>query len=164
MDNWKHTIWRVPAAMFLSGIIARAVSVPVAHLFIYQMEDGSYTISSMYDSCMDILRLALFLAAGWLLLRGLSRRSIFRSATIMAAYSALVLAVEQIGQALIGADILSLTYYLYIPKSGSYILTSLLFRLAPEGFPHWGYVLLAIPSCFFPYLYLVFGRKSTQNA
>lgn len=163
MDNWKHTIWRVPAAMFLSGIIARAAGVPVAHLF-NQMENGSYTISPMYDSFMNILRLALFLAAGWLLLRGLSRRSIFRSATIMAAYSALALAVEQVGQALIGADILSLTYYLYIPKSGSYILTSLLFRLAPEGFPHWGYVLLAVPSCFFPYLYLVFGRKSTQNA
>lgn len=160
MTASKTGLWRVPAAMALSGLIGRMVGFPLARLFLVRLEDGSHTSSPLFSPCMNGIYVALFLAAGWLLLRGMDRRTLFRSATLMVAYGLLVLAVEQIGQVLAGGGILLLTYYLYIPTEAGSVVTSLLFRLAPETLPHWGFVLLAIPSCFLPYLYLVFGRKA----
>lgn len=148
MENRKNTIWRVPAAMSLSGIVGRAAGFPLARLFIYQSEDGSYTNSPMYGPCMSIVRLALFLTTG--LLRGLDRRSTFRSATIMAAYSFLELAAEQIGQAPAGTRLLFLTYCLCISTGVSSEATSPLFRLTPGVFPRWGLCAAGSPLLLFP--------------
>lgn len=162
MEALKKPIWRVPLVLGALGLVRRCLSYVLgfiwARIQIAQGPgpDGAYTVSTGHMSeVAAVISFLLFWWAGWRFLRGMTRRDIFWSATIMVVVYAALLAAEQISLHAFGT--LSMTVYrLYALAEGKSWVDQILFRLTGTVS-----VPMAIPGLFAPYLYLVFGRKST---
>lgn len=162
MEALKKPIWRVPLVLGTLGLVRRCLSYVLgfiwARIQIAQGPgpDGAYAISTGHMSeVAAVISFLLFWWAGWRFLRGLTRRDIFWSATIMVVVYAALLAAEQISQHAFGTYSITV-YRLYTLAEGKSWVDQILFRLTGEVS-----VWAALPGLFAPYLYLVFGRKST---
>ena len=110
MEFWKKPLWRVPLVLAGTGIVCRILSFLMAFIWgriqIAQGPDpvtGVYHLTTGYVSILSaILAFILFWLAGWRFVRGMERRHIFYSATIMVVWHAILLAWEQISQAIGG--------------------------------------------------------------
>lgn len=163
MEFWKKPIWRVPLVLGGLGLICRQLSY--AGGWIWGMilrargpdpETGAITISAGPTTVIvAVLSFLLFWLAGWCFVRGLSRRDIFRSASIMVVVDAALLAAEQIAQAMGGYPLW--IYHLYVLAEGTQWADQLVFRIfGTVSLP------LCIPGILAPYLYLVFGKKAVS--
>lgn len=167
MELWKKPIWRVPLVLAALGVINRLLSLAGALIWgsIQRARgpgpDGSIVISTGYLSeIMTVLGALLFWWAGWRFVRGLTRREIFWSASIMALVNAALLAAEQIGQAVTGSYPMWV-YRLWVLAEGSGWVSQLFLRLflaVGSASNLW-----VIPGVLAPYLYLVFGKKSVPQ-
>lgn len=162
MEALKKPIWRVPLVLGALGLARRCLSYVLGFIWARVQiaqgpgPDGAYTVSTGHMSeVAAVISFLLFWWAGWRFLRGLTRRDIFWSATIMVVVYAALLAAEQISQHVFGTYSMTV-YRLYALAEGSSWVDQILFRLTGTVS-----VPMAIPGLFAPYLYLVFGRKST---
>lgn len=157
MEFWKKPLWRVPLVLAGTGIVCRILSFLMAFIWsriqIARGPDPVYQISTGYLSNLSaILAFILFWLAGWRFVRGMERRQIFLSATIMVVWHAVLLAWEQISQAMGGYSLW--VYYLYATTEASSWASQLLFRLFDQvSWP------LAVPALFAPYLYILLGKS-----
>ena len=164
MEVLKRPIWRVPLVLGAAGLLCRALSYILGFIWgriqIAQGPgpDGTTVISTGHVSVIiAVISFLLFWLAGWRFVRGLTRREIFLSATIMVAVNTVLLAAEQISQRVFGAY--SMTVYdLFALTEGKGWVDQLLFHLFDTvSLP------LVIPGLFAPYLYLVFGKRSASH-
>lgn len=167
MEVWKKPIWRVPLVLVVLGFINRLLSLAGGLVWgsIQRARgpgpDGSIVISTGYLSeVVAVLGCLLFWWAGWRFVRGLTRREVFWSASIMVLVNAALLAAEQIGQAAAGSYPLWV-YRFWFLAEGSGWVSQVFFRL----FQALGSTssLWVVPGVFAPYLYLIFGKKGAPD-
>ena len=116
---------------------------------------GAYTVGSgNLTVVLSVIAFLLFWLAGWRYLQHMTFRQIFASATIMVVWYALLLIVEQVSQAM--GDYPMWVHTLYATHESCMWMDQLMFRIFDEVS-----VRAVIPGLFTPYLYLVFGRRST---
>ena len=160
MEFWKKPLWRVPLVLAGTGIVCSILSFLMAFVWgriqIARCPDpvtGACQISTGYLSVLSaILAFVLFWLAGWRFVRGLERRQIFLSATIMVVWQAVLLIWEQISQAMGGYSMW--VYRIYATVEASSWASQLLFRLFDQvSWP------LAVPALFTPYLYILLGKS-----
>lgn len=163
METWKKPLWRVPLVLGCAGLLCRALSYILGFIWgriqIAQGPgpDGTTVISTGHVSeIIAVISFLLFWWAGWRFVRGLTRREIFLSATIMVLFQALLLAWEQLSQSMGGYSLWA--YRLYALTEGTMWADQLLIRLFDTVS-----VPVLIPALFAPYLYLVFGKRSASR-
>lgn len=167
MEFWKKPLWRVPVVLGGLGVLCRLLTYILG--FVWGRiqiargpgPDGSVVITTGYvREIMTVLGCLLFWWAGWKFVRGLTRREIFWSASIMALVNAALLAAEQIGQAVTGSYPMWV-YRLWVLAEGSGWVNQLFLRLflAVGSTSN----LWVISGVLAPYLYLVFGKKSAPQ-
>ena len=106
MEFLKRPVFRVPLVLMALGVVCRIVNFLAGYLWGFYLraqgpdpETGIFYISAgPTTAIMVIVSCLLFWWAGWRFVRGLSRRQVFLSASIMTAISAVLLAAEQIAQ------------------------------------------------------------------
>lgn len=167
MELWKRPIWRVPLVLGALGVLNRLLTFTGALIWgsIQRARgpgpDGSIVISSgCLSEITTVLGCLLFWWAGWRFVRGLTRREIFWSASIMALVNAALLAAEQIGQAVTGSYPMWV-YRLWVLAEGSGWVNQIFFRLFQALGSNSS--LWVIPGVLAPYLYLVFGKKDVPR-
>lgn len=167
MEGWKKPIWRVPLVLGALGFINRLLSFSGGLIWGAVQRargpgpDGSIVITTGYLSeIVSVVGVLLFWWAGWRFVRGLTRREIFWSASIMVLVNAALLAAEQISLHVFGNYSMAI-YHLYALADGKSWADQLFLRL----FLALGSTssLWVIPGIFAPYLYLIFGKKSVPR-
>ena len=160
MDFLRRPIWRVPLVLGALGLVCRCLTYVLGLTWgLIQRArgpgpDGSIVLTTGYLSViMAVISFLLFWWAGWRFLRGMTRRELFWSASIMVLVFAALLAAEQISQHVFGTYSLTV-YRLYALADGNRWVDQLFFRLTGEVS-----VSTVLPGIFAPYLYLIFGRK-----
>lgn len=163
MEALKKPVWRVPLVLGALGLLCRALSYILGFIWgSIQIArgpgpDGATVLSTGYVSeIRAVISFLLFWWAGWRFVRGLTRREIFLSATIMVLFQALLLAWEQLSQSMGGYSLW--VYRLYALTEGTMWADQLLIRLFDTVS-----VPVLIPALFAPYLYLVFGKRSASR-
>lgn len=163
METWKNPLWRVPLVLGCAGLLCRALTFILAFAwgtiqrFRGPGPDGTTVLTSGYvTEIIAVISFLLFWWAGWRFVRGLTRREIFLSATIMVLFQALLLAWEQLSQSMGGYSLWA--YRLYALTEGTMWADQLLIRLFDTVS-----VPVLIPALFAPYLYLVFGKRSASR-
>ena len=166
MELLKKPILRVPLVLVLTGILCRALRFLIILIWtrvqIAQGPDpatGAYELSvGPVSPFLDALCFLLFWAAGWKFVRGLTRKQIFCSATIMVVWLGLLLAWEQLSQAITGSYSMWI-HRLYATQAAMSWATQLLVWIFDEVT-----VPVVLPSILTPYLYLLFGKKTPRTA
>jgi hypothetical protein len=160
MDFLRRPIWRVPLVLGALGLVCRCLTYVLGLTWgLIQRArgpgpDGSIVLTTGYLSViMAVISFLLFWWAGWRFLRGMTRRELFWSASIMVVVYAVLLAAEQISQHVFGTYSLTV-YRLYALADGNRWVDQLFFRLTGQVS-----VSTVLPGIFAPYLYLIFGRK-----
>lgn len=154
MDFWKRPILRVPLVLCGLGILMRLVTYLTSFVWVrILIASGSTEISvgpvTVVSTAIDFL---LFFLAGWFFVRGLTRRQVFCSASIMVLINTALLAAEQISWS--GGWYVPWVYRLYALAEGSRWLGQLLFHIfGGISIP------LAVVGLFAPYFYLIFAKK-----
>lgn len=163
METWKNPLWRVPLVLGCAGLLCRTLTFILAFAWgmIQQFRgpgpDGTTVLTSGYvTEIIAVISFLLFWWAGWRFVRGLTRREIFLSATIMVLFQALLLAWEQLSQSMGGYSLWA--YRLYALTEGTMWADQLLIHLFDTVS-----VPVLIPALFAPYLYLVFGKQSASR-
>ncbi len=163
MEMWKKPVWRVPLVLCALGILNRLLHFSGGLIWGFILRargpgpDGTIVLTTGYIAeIVAAVTCLLFWLAGWRFVRGLTRREIFCSASIMVLVNAALLAAEQITQAAGGYSLW--VYRLYALAEGSMWVDQILFRLFDTVS-----VPLAVPGLFAPYLYLVFGKRNTHD-
>ena len=161
MDFLRRPIWRVPLVLGALGLVRRCLSYVLGFIWVRIQiaqgpgPDGAYTISTGHMSeVAAVISFLLFWWAGWRFLRGMTRRELFWSASIMVLVFAALLAAEQISQHVFGTYSMTV-YRLYALAEGKGWVDQIFFRLTGEVS-----VSTVLPGIFAPYLYLIFGRKA----
>ncbi len=161
MEVLKRPSWRIPLVLSGVGLLCRALTYILGLIWgriqIAQGPgpDGSYVLTTGYTTeIIAAISFLLFWLAGWRFVRGLTRREIFRSASIMVLLNAALLAAEQISQRVFGAYSMTV-YRLYALTEGTMWVDQLLIHLFDTvSIP------VLIPGLFTPYLYLALGNRS----
>lgn len=163
METLKKPVWRVPLVLGCAGILCRMLTYLLG--FVWGRiqiargpgPDGTTVLTGGYvTEIIAVISFLLFWWAGWRFVRGLSRREIFLSATMMVLINAALLAAEQLSQAMGGYSLW--VYRLYALTEGTMWADQLLIRLFDTVS-----VPVLIPALFAPYLYLVFGKRSASR-
>ena len=158
----KSPLLRVPLVLTFTGILCRILSYLGGFIWgriqIARGPDpvtGAYTVGSgNLTIVLSVIAFLLFWLAGWRYLRHMTFRQILASATIMVVWYALLLTAEQVLQARGGYPLW--VHTLYATHESCMWVDQLMFRFFDEVS-----VRAVIPGLFTPYLYLVFGRRST---
>ena len=166
MEFLKRPIWRVPLVLCATGLLCRLITYLYSFVSVrIQMAQGpdpvtgAYSISSGHASVvLSAVAFLLFWAAGWKFVRGLTRKQIFLSATIMVVWLGLLLAWEQLSQAITGSYSMWI-HRLYATQAAMSWATQLLVWIFDEVT-----VPVVLPSILTPYLYLLFGKKAPRTA
>ena len=154
VDILKKPIWRVPLVLSLTGILCRVLTYFISFVSVrIQMAQNRDMITGGYATgIIAMVSFILFWAAGWKFVRGISRRQIFLSATIMVVWEAALLAAEQISQAM--GSYSMLVYRLYATTEATMWATQILVRVFDQVS-----VPVLLPGLLAPYLYLLFGKR-----
>lgn len=167
MEAWKKPIWRVPLVLGALGVLNRLLHFAGSLLWgLIQRgrgpgPDGTIVLTTGYvTEIVSVITFLLFWWAGWRFVRDLTRREIFRSASIMVLLNAALLAAEQISQHVFGTYSWAV-YHLYTLAEGKMWLDQLSLRLFQALGLSSG--LWVVPGIFAPYLYLIFGKKNAPQ-
>ncbi len=164
MELLKKPILRVPLVLALTGILCRVLRSIVILIWTRvqtaQGPDpatGAYTLSvGPVAPFLDLLCFLLFWAAGWKFVRGLTRKQIFFSATIMVVWLGILLVWEQLSQAMGGYSMW--VHRFYATQTAMSWATQLLIWIFDEVS-----VPVVLPSIFTPYCYLLLGKKGAPH-
>lgn len=162
METLKRPLWRVPVVLGCTGLLCRVLTYILGFIWGRMqiargpVPDGAYVLTGGYvTEIIAVISFLLFWLAGWRFVRGLTRREIFLSASIMTVVNAALLAWEQLSQTAGGYSLWA--YRLYALAEGKGWVDQILFHLFDTvSLP------LVIPGLFAPYLYLVFGKGSAS--
>ena len=166
MEFWKKPLWRIPVVLGGLGLLCRLLSFIL--IFAWGRiqiargpgPDGSVVLTTGYvGEIVAVMMFLLFWLAGWRFVRGLTRRQIFASATIMVLVYAALLAAEQISQHVFGTYSMTV-HHLYALAEGKMWVDQIFFRIFQAAGS--SSILWVIPGIFAPYLYLVFGQKNAE--
>ena len=164
MEIWKKSIFRVPLVLGALGILTRFLHFAGGVIWgaIQRLQgpgpDGTFVITTGYvTEIVSVITFLLFWWAGWRFVRGLTRRQIFCSASIMVLLNAALLAAEQICQQVFGTYSLTV-YRLYALTEGTMWMDQIFLRLFQAA--GLSSILWVVPGIFAPYLYLIFGKKN----
>jgi len=158
----KSPLLRVPLVLTVTGILCRFLTYTLGFIWgRIQMSKGPDPVTGAYEIgsgnvtvIIAVIAFLLFWLAGWRYLQHMTFRQIFASATIMVVWYALLLTVEQVSQAM--GDYPLWVHTLYATHESCMWMDQLMFRIFDQVS-----VPVVIPGLFTPYLYLVFGRRST---
>ena len=164
METLRKPLWRVPVVLALTGLLCRCLTYVVAFIWgRIQMAQGpnpatgAYELTTGYTTeIMAVIAFLLFWAAGWKFVRGLSRKEIFLSATIMVVWHGLLLALEQLSQAMGGYSIW--VYRLYATTDATGWATQILVRVFDEVS-----VPVVLPAILTAYCYLILGKRKAAS-
>ena len=167
MKLLKKPLLRIPVVLTALGILERMITFIVSFAWVQIQKaqgpdpiTGAYEISSGYvTEIMTAIGFVLFWAAGWKFVRGLTRKQIFFSATIMSVWYALLLGLEQWTMATSNYDLyFNLVYRLWVTLEGMSWASQLLVRIFGDvSLP------IVLPAVLTPYLYLLLSRKGVQQ-
>ena len=158
----KSPLLRVPLVLTVTGILCRILTYILTFIWTrIQIAHGPDPVTGAYTFgsgglmiVLSVISFLLFWAAGWRYLQHMTFRQIGASATIMVIWFALLLTTEQLFQA--AGDYPMWVYTLYATHESCSWVDQLLIRIFDEVS-----VQAMIPGLFSPYLYLIFGRRST---
>ncbi|WP_298018225.1 hypothetical protein [uncultured Dysosmobacter sp.] len=164
MELLKKPLLRVPLVLGIAGIVLRFLTYIAAFISVRlqtaQGPDpvtGAYSISSGYvTEIMAVISFVVFWAAGWKFVRGLERKTIFFSATIMVVWCTALLIWEQLSQKLGGYSLWC--YRFYATTEANMWATQILIRIFDTVS-----VPVVLPSLFVPYLYLLLGKRGSRQ-
>ena len=116
MEFWKKPLWRVPVVLGGLGLLCRLLSFILSFAWgRIQIArgpgpDGSVVLTTGYvGEIVTVIMFLLFWLVGWRFVRGLTRREIFRSASIMVLVNAALLAAGNVVFLLTDATLARLT-------------------------------------------------------
>lgn len=162
MENWKHTLWRVPLISMIAGFLWTPCMVRLLVRFaMIRQSDGSVEIHAARQLLIyGIGMAAVVIIGGVLLLRGLTRREIFRSASLVVGY-AILLNFAQLVTGITTGPGAVVFMRLSTPLEWMHIPRMLLHSVlpAPEEFSAPYVYLTSLPNLLVPYLFVLFGRK-----
>lgn len=167
MEHLKRPIWRVPLVLGITGVGLRILTFIVSFISVQVQRakgpdpvTGAYNITSGYvTEIMAVAAFVVFWAAGWKFVRGLSRRQVVCSATIMVVWHAALLALEQWCMATSNWDLyLSLVYRLWATVETTGWVDQILIRVFDQVS-----VPVMIPGLFTPYLYLFLAKRGSRQ-
>ena len=158
----KSPLLRVPLVLTVTGIICRFLTYTLGFIWgRIQIARGPNPVTGAYEIgsgnvtvIIAVIGFLLFWLAGWRYLQHMTFRQIFASATIMVIWYALLLTAEQLLQAM--GSYPMWVYTLYATHESCAWVDQLLIRIFDEVS-----VRVMILGLFAPYLYLVFGRRTT---
>lgn len=166
MENWKHTIWRVPLISVITGFLWTPCMVRLlVHFTIVRQPDGSLDFNESRQLLIYGLGMAAVLVlGGLLLLRKLTRREIFISASLVVGYCVLLNVAQLVTGITTGPGVL-VFMRLSAPLKWTHFPDMLLRMVLPESdVVSTAYIYLtSLPSLFVPYLFVLFGRKRTLS-
>lgn len=166
MKNWKHTIWRVPLISVITGFLWTPCMVRLlVHFAIVRQPDGSLDFNESRQLLIYGLGMAAVLVlGGLLLLRKLTRREIFISASLVVGYCVLLNVAQLVTGITTGPGVL-VFIRLSAPLEWTHFPDMLLRMVLPEpDVVSTAYIYLtSLPSLFVPYLFALFGRKRTSS-
>lgn len=167
MKNWKHTIWRVPLISVITGFLWTPCMVRLLVRFaIVRQPDGSLDFNESRQLLIYGLGMAAVLVlGGLLLLRKLTRREIFISASLVVGYCVLLNVAQLVTGITTGPGAL---VFMRLSASLEWIhFPSILLQMLlpkPDTVSTNAYIYLtSLPSLFVPYLFVLFGRKRTLS-
>ena len=162
MDFLRRPIWRVPLVLGALGLVRRCLSYVLGFIWVRIQiaqgpgPDGAYTISTGHMSeVAAVISFLLFWWAGWRFLRGMTRRELFWSASIMVLVFAALLAAEQISQHVFGTYSMTVYRLNALAEGSSWVNLIFFWLFQALGSAS---ILWVVPGIFAPYLYLIFGR------
>lgn len=168
MEILKKTIWRVPLVLGVAGIGLRFLTYILAFISVQiqraQGPDpvtGAYNITGGYvTEIMAVIAFVVFWAAGWKFVRGLERKAVFCSATVMVVRHAALLALEQWCMAASNLELYAtVVYRLWATVEATEWVDQILIRVFNQVT-----VPLMIPGLFAPYLYLFLAGNGSGRA
>lgn len=163
MEILKKPIWRVPLVLGVTGIglrfltyIFAFISVQIQRASGPDPATGAYRITGGYvTEIMAVIGFLAFWGMGWKFVRGLERKDIFLSATIMVAWHTALLAAEQLSQAAGGYSML--VYRLWTTVEATGWVDQIMIRVFDQvSIP------VMIPGLLVPYLYLLLAGTAHQ--
>lgn len=168
MELLKKPLLRVPLVLGITGIGLRFLTYIAAFINVQIQKaqgpdpiTGAYNITSGYvTEIISVIAFLLFWTVGWKFVRGLERKDIFLSATIMVVWHAALLALEQWTMATSNWDLyMSLVYRLWATTETTGWVDQILIRIFDQvSLP------VMIPGLFAPYLYLLLWKNNSRQA
>lgn len=162
--SWKQTIWRVPLISLVAGWVWTPLVVRLLVRFaIVRLEDGSVSIDPTRQLLIyGVVMVSVLLIGGLLLLRKLTRKVIFVSASLVVGYS-LLLTLAQLVSGITTGPGAVIFLNLYKPLDWMHFPGMLLRELFPrEEFTSPYIYLTSILNHCVPYLFVLFGRRSSS--
>lgn len=149
----------------LTGILCRFLTYLISFVFVrIQMAQGPDSVTGAYEitsghatEIIAVLSFILFWVVGWKFVRGLSRRQIFLSATIMVIWEAVLLTAEQLSQSMGSYSLL--VYRLYATTEATMWASQILIRIFNQVS-----VPVILPGLLAPYLYLLLGTFEKKSS
>lgn len=147
-----HTLWKVPVFCVLAGYVSFYLTVFLVSRFgIVTLPDGSISANDTFTTILEIVIFASALGLAYLLLRKMTRKEIFWSATIIVA-AQLILQLAQflipdlaVGNQL-GILLTCTTEWCRIVSMVCYLIIENVW-------------LGAFITCCVPYIFILFGKK-----
>lgn len=155
----KNKLLRVPIISIVCGIILNIISQAIIFIMVKGTNAFTEHMSTTHTFITGTLAIIFIVFTGLFFLRDMNKKEVIHSAAIVSIYSIILLALEQIFQAL---GLFSLMMFvdtvLYIPLHMYSALFSLLFKLT-----HWNFYFGIFLSLLSPFLYVLFARKTERG-
>lgn len=153
----RNVLWTVPAFCIVAGIIAFNLYVRLFGRFtLLTLPDGSITADNGKVLLIHGIILVVSILVGGLCFRGMTRKEIFLSGTILVLFRLLLIAVRWFMGSAAGS--LGFAFiYLSILSEWSHVISGLIFSISGSLWQG------ALVEAFAPYLFILFGKKEGQN-
>ncbi|MEA4973041.1 hypothetical protein SDC9_144370 [bioreactor metagenome] len=138
----------------VAGIILRISDYAIA----YALIKSTGELSAIANTVGVILSIVAVVIIGMKLRKEYDRKMFIKAATVLVVYSIVIFTIERIAQYFNSYSLI--TYRLCIPTEMFFPIDLLLMQINIAGIPTW---VLFIPSLFAPYLFVLFGKKSTNS-
>ncbi len=142
----------------LGGIILRIADRITVAVLIRGSNNWTLEMGTTASYVRIVISIIAFAAIGMILRKQYNRKLFAKSATILVAYSIVLLVLEQVAQSF--GTYPMIIYWLYLPVEMFTVVTSVLIKHFASDHVNWMY---AIPSLFAPYLFVLFGRRAARN-
>lgn len=163
MGDWKKTIWRVPLICLITGLLWMPVMVRLLLRFaIVKLPDGTISSDTGRQLMVYGAAMAAVLAIGGYFLRRFTRREIFCSASLVVAYSLLLLLAQWWSGITTGPGALVFAR-LYTAVEWCSFPGMVLREMFPGDWSLNYLYLSSLADCFVPWLFVLFGKKSMQH-
>lgn len=155
MNLWTKNIWKIPLFCLLSGIIDFYISIKMLSWAIIRLPDGTVTVDDTRTLIVyGVIFLATLLVGGLIFFRKMTRKEIFCSASVLAAYGVILMLVQWSFNITTGPAAVWMMY-LFGPFEMFSFISQLIHMFAVNLWI--GVALQALA----PYLFVVFGKKQS---